>query len=285
MWFFKKNRGKKEPPIYRVGCELVNIFRVANDTNLGFVQLASKKRLSGIKLLISSRAHCEVARGSAEQNRVYCTKEAGRIRGPYEFGNMIGRGKRVDLEALVEFADTNEITDEIMVRQFPNIDARFPNWVDKLKRMQKEKEVRRPSFSPREGWQTELVSYLAMEPNPRKVRWYYDAAGASGKSFFAANYDAAKSYVVTGGRHADIYVSYYYEPVVFFDLARSAIDKVPYEVMENFKNGYFLSTKYQVKRMRFNIPHVIVFANFEPDRTQLSADRWDVHVINERPFS
>lgn len=91
---------------------------------------------------------------------------------------------------------------------------------------------------------------------------------------------ASTKYVINGGKAADIYYAYFYEKVVFFDLARQKEDIVAYDVMENFKNGYFLSTKYQVRRVKFNIPHVVVFSNFRPDMTKLSEDRWDIRVIS-----
>lgn len=30
------------------------------------------------------------------------------------------------------------------------------------------------------------------------------------------------------------------------------------------------------------IPHVVVFANFEPDKSKLSFDRWDIRHISEK---
>jgi len=66
---------------------------------------------------------------------------------------------------------------------------------------------------------------------------------------------------------------------VFFDLARMKQDIVQYDVMEAFKNGQFYSTKYESRLVRFNIPHVVVFANFHPATQMLSTDRWDIRVI------
>lgn len=63
----------------------------------GYIGLSTKKTLSYIKSLVSTRAHCEVSRGSPESNRRYCTKE-GDFK---EFGTLPrGRGARTDLTAV-----------------------------------------------------------------------------------------------------------------------------------------------------------------------------------------
>lgn len=132
---------------------------------------------------------------------------------------------------------------------------------------------------PREGWQFDLVEYLNGDVDARKVIWHYDLTGNSGKSYFSTRYKKKSSYLVTGGKNQDIYYAYNYEQVVIFDLPRAKEEYVPYDVMESFKNGYFLSTKYECKPVRFNPPHVIIFANFHPDMTKLSYDRWEIKEI------
>jgi hypothetical protein len=49
--------------------------------------------------------------------------------------------------------------------------------------------------------------------------------------------------------------------------------------MENVKDGLFFSTKYESGMVRYNPPHVIVFANVPPDVTKMSADRWVIKEI------
>lgn len=249
----------------------------------GYVQFISRKRLAAAKMFISNTAHMEVAKGTALQNTKYCTKEP-RLEGPYTWGTMKGKGERNDLREFVEALKSRDLSEAELVDEFANVTAKFPRFVDRAIKSKYEAAVEEVPFTPRPGWQTQLSEYLDGPADNRKVRWYYDEAGKSGKSTFANGYRGKRSFVVTGGRHADIYYGYAYEPVVFFDLARVAEDKVPFEVIENFKNGYFYSTKYEPKRVRFNVPHVVIFANFTPDRSKLSADRWDVHIINENPL-
>lgn len=157
--------------------------------------------------------------------------------------------------------------------------AKFPRFIHDYVRALEESKVTRPEFIPRDGWQRRLTEDLQEQPDTRKVIWIYDNIGNSGKSYFATHYSERESYYVTGGRAADIFYGYQYEPVVFFDLARMKQEIVQYDVMEAFKNGQFYSTKYECKCVKFNVPHVVIFSNFYLDTTKLSADRWDLREI------
>lgn len=247
----------------------------------GYVQLASKKRMSYLKS-IDSRAHWEPARGTAEQNRNYCSKQP-RVAGPWEFGESTCKGKRNDIKEFVEAMNENLLTEDQLISDFPEVLARYPRFVERVARHSQQKKVVLQQFTPRPGWQMELTTYLTEQPDTRKIRWYVDEKGGSGKSTFTRSH-LDDAYVITGGTYQNIYYGYNYESIVIFDITREVEERTPYGVMEAFKNGYFLSTKYEVKRVKFSIPHVIVFSNFYPDKTKLSIDRWDIHKINETPL-
>lgn len=157
--------------------------------------------------------------------------------------------------------------------------AKYPKFVHDYTRLVEGSKVVLPAFEPIYGWQRNLVDYLSGQPHPRQIMWLYDPIGNTGKSYFSGHFSALDKYIITGGKNADIYYAYNYEPLVIFDLPRAKEDKVCYDVMESFKNGYFLSTKYECKPVRFNVPHVVVFANFMPEMSQLSADRWNIKQI------
>lgn len=72
----------------------------------GYVMLETKARLSAVRTLFNGRAHWEIARGSPEQNRTYCSKPEGQLSPPCEVGifpENAGQGKRSDLNE-VHFA-------------------------------------------------------------------------------------------------------------------------------------------------------------------------------------
>lgn len=129
-------------------------------------------------------------------------------------------------------------------------------------------------------WQQVIWDKLQQEPHDREIIWVVDEQGGQGKTAFAQYIHAhLKAFYTNGGKHADIAHAYDYEPVVIFDFARSAEEYVSYALIEQMKNGLLFSPKYNSTMKRFPRPHVVVFSNFQPDRSKLSEDRWDVHQL------
>lgn len=166
-----------------------------------------------------------------------------------------------------------------LMEEHTEVYAKYPRFIHDYIRAIEGSKTSRVEFIARDGWQRDLKEQLGGEPDSRKIHWYFDCTGNSGKSYFANNYSDKSTYIITGGKNADIYYAYQFEKVVIFDLPRAKEEIVCYDVMEAFKNGYFLSTKYECKPTRFGVPHVVVFANFMPDTSKLSADRWDIKTI------
>jgi len=241
----------------------------------GYAQFSTRRSFKQAKETLNQYfdgCHIEKAKGTPEQNRTYCTKEETRVAGPWEFGSISKPGKRNDLQ---DFIEAMPLSDDEIFDRFPQILARYPNFVRTAKR--KCRRLEPVLYEPRGQWQLDLISYCHAPSHPRQVRWYYDEAGGSGKSYFCRNFGLG--YVITGGKHADIYYAYNQEPYVFFDWPRCAEESFPYGVVESFKNGYFLSTKYESAAVKFQPPIVIVFSNFRPDESKLSMDRWDIVAI------
>lgn len=67
----------------------------------GYVQLSKALRLPQLKQWLPA-AHFEPARGSPTDNKTYCTKQEGRLAGPWEWGEIRRQGQRTDLAELVE---------------------------------------------------------------------------------------------------------------------------------------------------------------------------------------
>lgn len=245
----------------------------------GYLQFGARRSLAAVRRTFQDvipNAHWEKSKGTAQQCRDYCTKDETRVSGPWEGGEISKKGKRSDLDEFMT-AMKDGMTEDEMYDRFPSIVAKYPRFVKDVDRRRRRVAVQ--DFVPRDGWQTELFAILHSPAHSRRVHWYSDATGNSGKSYFAGGFGRGIGYVVTGGKHADIFYAYNYQPVVFFDWPRSSAETFPYGVVEAFKNGYFLSTKYESCAIRFPTPHVIILANFLPDETKLSSDRWIINHI------
>jgi hypothetical protein len=116
----------------------------------------------------------------------------------------------------------------------------------------------------------------------RSVYWMYDESDGDGKSFMSGYLQTHhNAFVISGGKVVDISHAYDEQPVVVFDLPHTLVDHCDhiYSVIESLKNGCIFSGKYESRVKTFETPHVIVFANFNPDLTYLSNDRWKVSSI------
>lgn len=49
--------------------------------------------------------------------------------------------------------------------------------------------------------------------------------------------------------------------------------------MENLKNGWFTTMKYQGMMKAFKPPKIVVFMNEEPEMNKLSIDRYDIYYL------
>lgn len=221
--------------------------------------------------------HIEGAKGNEQSNIKYCSKPEGRLEGPWEFGQRSQQGRRTDIQ---EYRDAilSNATDADLLERFPAQLARFPNFRSTVLLCSRAVEPE-PLPSLRD-WQKNAVALLDSPPDPRKIHWFYDSMGNTGKSALARHLVATTgAFYCTGGKHVDILFAYLLQNIVIFDLPRDYEDKVPYNVIEQIKNGAIFVSKYASKTYFFKTPYVFIFCNFHPDKNKLSADRWDIHRI------
>ena len=126
-------------------------------------------------------------------------------------------------------------------------------------------------------------------PDGRHIIWFVDEIGGCGKSSLC-KYMYCKYNVPTiqGGKMSDI-INIVYNldmmrtKMLLIDIPRSCKNRVSYSAIECILNGMITNTKFETGVKVFNPPHVVVFANFEPKYSQLSADRWKVHNPHNPP--
>ncbi len=249
----------------------------------GYIECKPPKRLSSLRRALEvaglPSAHWTRANGSAVKNKKYCTKGDGRQE---EWGQPTRQGQRTDLQDLQELAESGASFLK-MAREMPQAHARHHGWARMVREAaMKERALKRIKTSLGDSlrpWQAEIMERLAVQTE-RKVMWVWEETGGLGKSWLGRYLAVHKgAYVCTGGKLVDIAYAFNEEEHVVLDLARDQVDTVPYRFLEGVKNGVLTSTKYKSQTKYFDPAKVVVFANFPPDRSKLSADRWDVRHI------
>lgn len=187
------------------------------------------------------RIHWEKCKGNREQNIDYCSKD-----GKYT---------------------TNVLTKNEKKRKLGIIENLYP-------------------------WQKETIEKL-LASNDREILWRWDPTGNTGKTALAKLLIFEHNALMIDGKKSDIlhgatdYVNglgdtLFEKPIIFIlDLSRTIENYVSYDCIEKLKNGLWFSGKYEGKMVMIPPPKVIIFANFPPDKTKLSADRWNIQRIGE----
>lgn len=250
---------------------------------------ANHDKFDRFKRYFGRTVHLEKQRADSAQARDYCKKDGDWCEyGAYEHIRASERGKRTDLEKVHTMIREGKSYDEIVFESFGTV-AKYDRFIkDQIQERDYKAQVtslkQRFAASSLRSWQQELMDKINGEPDPRKIMWYWDSAGNTGKSwmttFLAANHGAC---VLKGGKKADMAYVFGSKPtrVVVFDLARTTekfLDAC-YSIAEDMKNGVVCSTKYNCRTVLCDIPHVVFFANFEPDMSKWSYDRYDIHMI------
>lgn len=245
----------------------------------GYCELKKRTRLGKIKELSDDfkRAHVERRRGTPSQAADYCRKDGDWK----EWGTMkiLEQGKRNDLVKLRELVMGGE-TDMLTIMNECDAAFKYQGAVKEYIRLFKN-GMRKPMLLKLRGWQAEIWLILKGPVHPRQILWFWEKTGGFGKSTFAKWLARTQNaFYSTGGKSADIAYAYQDEKIVVFDLPRTSAEYMNYNVVEQLKNGMIFSGKYQSEMKFFEIPHVVVFANYEPDTDKLSQDRWFIKELN-----
>ena len=140
---------------------------------------------------------------------------------------------------------------------------------------------KKTEFHELRQWQQQLIDILKKEDNDRRVFWVYDHKGGTGKSYMCQYLLKSGGILFPDFNYRDNCYLYNSEPIVMFDLARSSVSPMDMRLVEDLKNGYVISTKYEVRRKIFASPTIIIFSNSLPKSELLSNDRWYVVEIME----
>lgn len=233
---------------------------------------------------------------SATQARDYTQKEgdffeAGTFDASIQGTKEKKQGGRSDLDELQRAINQGDDYNKICDEHFSSA-AKYSKFIQERIRARdtnKELDSLREALasSSLRPWQQALKDVVETEINPRVIHWIWEAQGNTGKSwmtkYLAAMHNAC---VMTPGKKGDMAYLYSKNPskVVVFDLSRTlapgdeknwTMDAV-YSLAEDLKNGMVTSYKYDSANVLTTGCHVIFFANFSPDLSKWSADRYNI---------
>lgn len=261
----------------------------------GFCQFTGQKRMSQIKKHFNDNTlHIEETRGTPEQARDYCTEQKNGVWHTYEEYGEIDttrvRGRRTDLielkQRIIDGETINQITIETTDNKLQHLLLQYNRGLKELEYIVKQKSIKQRILEQYDNtkWnklQQKILNIIdeQTDNDTRTINWIYDEQGNTGKSYLAKYLLATKDiYYITGGKQNDILYGYNGQSIIIYDLARTYADNLEhiYTTLENFKNGMYLSTKYETQQRIFNIPTILVLANFKPNKDKLSKDRWNI---------
>lgn len=243
----------------------------------GYLQLKSAKTGTALARAIGfTDWHSEIAKGSPQSNRDYCTKGGDFV----EFGVCPTPGKHTELEEF-KAAVASGVRDMKSLREAHSlVCAKFPRFV----REYLDDHAPAPAVPDivLKPWQSDLVALIKSDPHPRQIVFVVDSVGAAGKTTFARYlfgvFDRVQ--IMDPGRLADMAYELKEDTrVLLMDCPRSRTEVLSYHFLEKVKDGYVHSGKYESRMKTLGPCHVIVFMNDEPDRLKLSVDRFDVRVL------
>lgn len=248
----------------------------------GYVEFTKSVRFTYVKDVFGQSVHVEKRRGSQEQAINYCKKDETSTGFRYEYGRPARQGERTDLSKLLN--DYMKMDTVDFIENNPESYHKYSKMLKeykelKIMKIQKEKLIDNHKIEMLTYTQLKMIKALN-DQTDREISWIYDEKGNNGKTWLSKYLVAHKNAAYYSNcKTADIALAYNYEPIVVFDFSRSLEDHVNYNIIECMKNGMLFSNKYNSKLKIFDTPKIIVMANFYPDISKLSNDRWNIITL------
>lgn len=229
----------------------------------GYVTFQYGKTFKTAKEFLGERAHLEVARGSAKQNKDYCSKEDTRIDGPWEYGTLPEQGKRTDL---LFFQDTLEkhLNDHLaVIEKCPTQCMKYYKYMDYYFKKKNDEIMRKRRM---EKW----VCVLYGPTGTGKTRHVYD------------NHDWDDIYVIqqgTGTNNSLWFDGYTGQSVVLIDDFRG---NIMFKFLLNLLDRYPLRVQVKGGTVLFNPDKIYITSNHNPTQWYQKKGIRDLNALMRR---
>lgn len=135
-------------------------------------------------------------------------------------------------------------------------------------------------------WQVDILKIISNPPQKRRIYWYWSELGGIGKTEFCKYLCYYHNAIPLEGKKNDVLFCAASFPSLLYvwDLERDMEECMKYGAIEKIKNGFYMCAKYESKPILRKTPHVFIFANFKPDRSKLSEDRWVIRNVDKENY-
>jgi hypothetical protein len=243
----------------------------------GFISFVKRTRFSNVVEHLPD-SHLEVTR-KVQKSITYCKKD-----GDFEeFGDPPqGPGNRSDITIFKDAVKDGMVDMKRVREEYSEFYSKFPRFCAEYVR--DNLPIPPTPSHPLREWQQKLNHDLLLPPNDRTIIFMVDFIGNSGKSWFGRYYCNIheNAQILLPTKKADMAYALRHDiRVLFLDAPRSKQGEfIQYDFLEELKNGYVMSNKYESYVKTFPSMHVVVFMNERPDETKLSRDRYDIRELN-----
>jgi len=243
----------------------------------GFVVFKKRKRMTECITTIG-QAHWSTTR-MVENSIKYCKKEGDFI----ELGSApknTKQGRRTDLEDFKNDVKEGMRDMATIMQVHTQVAASYKSFVKDYLRVTKPEVVL--ETHPLRQWQTDLNEILNRPADKREIIFVVDMIGNTGKSWFARYYTSNhNAQIIIPSKKADMaYALEEDKRAYIFDCPRSKQGEfVQYDFLEEVKNGFVFSSKYESCFKTFATPHVVVLMNEMPQMDKLSVDRFKIITL------
>lgn len=138
-------------------------------------------------------------------------------------------------------------------------------------------------------WEKWVIDVMSTKASNRTIHWLWEPVGEVGKSTFCKYLCVKYGALLLSGKANDMKYGIVnaiknggdYPEIILLDIPRTSENFLSYAGIEEIKNGCFFSGKYEGSMVLGNCPHLFCFANFKPDVTKMSLDRWQIKYLGK----
>lgn len=142
-------------------------------------------------------------------------------------------------------------------------------------------------IDPTYAWEQAILQILKYPPDERTIYWYWGDCNI-GKTSFCKYLTATYGAIALSGKGADMrngVLDYLnnkktHPRLVLINIPKTFdMNYISYEGIENVKDMYFYSGKYEGGQVCGPNPHLFIFANEPPSCDTMASDRWVIRKI------